>query len=289
MPLLGIGTYLSSAGEVGQAVKAALAVGYRHIDCAKAYENEHEIGKALQEVFAEGKIKRSDIFITSKLPSMELEPSGIESKLDKTLSDLRTTYLDLYLVHVPVPAHKVDGKPQPLRKGWGLQDIWRAMEALVATKKVKAIGVSNYPTVVLNDMLCYAKIPPAVNQIERHPYLTHKKHVEFCWKNNVHITAFASLGALGLTDRKDAPNLLTAEPVVALAKKHNKTPAQILIRWSIDTNVVAIPKSVKLERIKENFSVWDFKLSHEEVESLNAMDKGLRFYQQDWQTVPMFT
>jgi len=291
MPLLGLGTYLIPPEEVGRAVKAALATGYRLIDCAGAYENEHEVGKALEEVFAEGKIKRSDVFITSKIQSSALEPSGIAKRLDRTLAELRTTYLDLYLVHSPVAVNMVDGKPVPFRnKGWGLQDVWRVMESLVATKKVKAIGVSNYPTVALNDALCYAKIVPAVNQIERHPYLIHKKHIDFCWLNGVQITAFGSLGALGLTQRKsDAPDLLTAAPVVELAKKYGKSPAQVLIRWSIDSNVAAIPKSVKPERIKENFEVWDFKLSPEDVQSLNSLDRGFRIFEQDWHSIPTFT
>jgi len=292
MPLVGLGTYLAPAGEVGQSVKTALAVGYRHIDCARVYGNEAEIGSALREVYSQGKIKRGDIFITSKLSSRAMDPSGVEAQLDKTLQDLQTKYLDLYLVHQPVVVQEVDGKPLPKHgTGWGLQDVWRAMEAVLSKGKTKAIGVSNFPTVVINDLLCYAKVVPAVQQIERHPWLVQKKHVDYCRRHGIQITAYASLGAPGLMTkvRPDALDLLNAPPVTALVKKYNKTPAQILIRWSIDTNVIAIPKSVKEERLKENFAVWDFKLLPDEIQTLSNMNQNTRCFEQEWHNVPTFT
>jgi len=290
--LVGLGTFLSPAGEVGAAVKAALAAGYRHIDCAAVYGNEGEIGAALHEVYSHGKIKREDIFITSKLRAGGMDPAGIEAQLDKTLAALRTSYLDLYLIHMPIPVVSVNDTSSPVRGvGWGLQDVWRAMEALQASKKTHAIGISNYGTAVLNDMLCYAKIKPAVQQIERHPFLVQQKHVEFCKKNGIHVTAYAPLGAPGLMAkiRPGSPELLQAEPVLKLAKKYNKTPAQIVLRWSIDCDVIAIPKSTKEDRVKENFNVFDFKLSPEDVQSLTAMDLGVRFFDQDWHGVPTFS
>jgi len=286
MPTLGYGTFLAKPGEIGPALKVALEAGYRHIDCAFVYENEKEIGIALQEVFAEGKLKREDIFITSKLPVHQMSPSEVLTSLSKTLSDLQTSYLDLYLVHLCTPITKVDGKPKPLRNvGWGLQDVWRAMEAQYNSGKAKAIGISNYPTALLNDLLCYAKVLPAVHQIERHPFLVQKKHVQFCKDNNIVVTAYASLGAPTISKT----DLTKNEIVVKIAHKHHKTPAQVLLRWSLDTDVIAIPKSVTPDRICENFKVWDFKLTPEEIAELSALDQNLRFFSQDWVGVPPFT
>jgi len=292
MPLVGLGTFLAPAGEVGAAVKAALAAGYRHIDCAAVYNNEAEIGQALHEVYAEGKIKREDIFITSKLRAGGLDPTKSEAMLEKTLADLRTTYLDLYLVHLPVPVVVVNDKSSPMRHvGWGLQDVWRAMEKFYDAKKARAIGISNYAVIAVNDLLCYSRIPPAVQQIERHPFLVQQKLVEFCQKNGILVTAYASLGSPGLMAKikPGSPELLASEPVLSLAKKYGKTPAQILVRWSVDTGVVTIPKSTKPERVKENFHVFDFHLTPEEVQALSKMDLNVRFFDQEWTGVPMFS
>jgi len=292
MPLLGLGTWLSKPGEVGPAVKNALKIGYRHLDCAEVYDNEPEIGKALTEVYAEGKIKREDIFITSKLNARTMVPSGIAKVVDKTLSDLQTTYLDLYLIHQPVPCKVVDGKAVPQRGvGWGVQDVWRELEKIHATGKIKAIGISNFPTVILNDLLCYAKVHPAVHQIERTPYLVQHKHVEFCRKNGLVITAYGSLGAPvhASSVRPDLAPLMKNQTIHALANKHGKSPAQVLIRWSMDSQCITIPKSVNEERLKQNFAVWDFKLSKEEVEQIDKLDANIRVFEQDWHTVPTFT
>jgi len=292
MPLVGLGTYLSQAGEVGAAVKFALAAGYRLIDCASVYDNQAEIGKVLQEVFSQGKIRREDIFITSKLNARFMEPKGISAQLEKTLSDLQTTYLDLYLVHQPIPCKITDNGVIPHRNvGWGVQDVWREMEKLYQSGKVKAIGTSNFGTAILNDVLCYSKIPPAVQQIERTPFLVQPKHVEFCRKNGIQITAYGSLGAPGFkpTLNPNAPEIMNHTTVVSLAQKYGKTAAQILIRWSVDTGVATIPKSVKEHRVKENFNVWDFKLSEDDVKVLDKLDCNLRLYNQDWHTVPTFT
>jgi len=292
MPLLGLGTFLSSPGEVGNAVKFAIAAGYRHIDCAAVYGNEAEIGATLHEIFAQGKLKRSDIFITSKLNARFMEPKGIQAQLDKTLSDLQTNYIDLYLIHQPVACTMVQDKAQPLRGvGWGIQDVWREMEKIFESGKAKAIGISNFPTVMVNDLLCYAKIVPAVQQIERTPFLVQEKHIGFCRKYGIQITAYGGLGAPGFkpTLNPNAPELMKNETLLQIAQKYHKTAAQILIRWSIDTGVGIIPKSTKEERIKENGNVFDFKLSESDVSSLNKLDCNMRLFNQDWHTVPTFT
>jgi len=158
--------------------------------------------------------------------------------------------------------------------------------------KVKAIGVSNFPTVLVNDLLNYARIKPAVNQIERTPYLVQKKHIDFCRSHGIEITAYGALGAPGGPGGSKAEQitpLLSNPVVVELAKKKGKTPAQVLIRYHIDGKIVVIPKSVKPHRIAENLNVFDFQLTPEEVYSLDALDRHFRYFDQDWHGVPTFT
>lgn len=289
MPQVGYGTFLSEPGEIGPAIKEAIRVGYRHIDCAPVYKNEPEIGAALAEVFAEGKVKRQDLWVTSKLNSMCMHPEEVIPCLKKTLKDLKLDYLDLYLVHLPVPVEQPEGeKHRPRRlKGHGLQDVWRQMEAAYDQGLVKAIGVSNYNTIVLNDCLNYAKVPPAVNQIELHPYFAQLDMVKFCKDNKIVVTAYSSLGAPGL-DREEKVSLLDDKTIKKIADKHKKKPAQVLLRWSMEKDIIVIPKSVNKERIKENFDLFDFKLTDEEVKEIDGLNKNLRSFTQNWMGIPTF-
>lgn len=299
MPALGFGTFLSAPGEVGPAVKAALLAGYKQIDCAAVYGNQKEIGDVFTEIFNDKSngINREDIFITSKLAPFEARPGEIKDRLQETLKDLQLDYLDLWLIHQPTVVeddptydgkHRIIGKFRPVRgQGWGLQDIWRGMEACQEAGLTKAIGVSNYNAQTLNDCLCYAKIAPAVNQIERHPYLAQPEMMAMCKANGVVVTGYAPLGAPGLFGASEQ-SVLSHDTITGLAKKHSKTAAQILIRWSIETGAVSIPKSVKTTRIQENFNVWDFKLSEEDLAEIAKMDSGRRLFLQDWMGVPAF-
>jgi len=289
MPLLGFGTFLCKTGEIAEALKAAIKYGYRHIDCAAVYANEPEIGQTLADLFKQGTVKRQDLFITSKLAAGKMTPKDVIPALQQTLKELQLDFLDLYLVHLPVPVYfDADKKAKPVRQGgFSLQDVWREMEKAYEQGLAKAIGVSNYPVVLLNDMLNYAKIPPAVNQIERHPYLVQNNLVKFCQDNNIQVTAFASLGAPGL-QREQMAATLDDPTVLKLAKKYNKTAAQVLLRWSVETNVIVIPKSVNPERILQNSQIFDFKLTKEEVEELDQLDKHMRTFTQAWMGIPTF-
>jgi len=301
MPQIGFGTFLAAVGEAGAAVKAALEAGYRHIDCAAVYGNEAELGEIFTEVFEnkDNGINREDVFITSKLAPTEADPAKVKEALKKTLKDLKLDYLDLYLIHQPIPVeddptydgkHFIVGKFKPCRKGFGLQDVWRAMEACQQDGLTKSIGVSNYNAQSLNDLFNYAKVQPAVLQIERHPYLSQKEIVAFCKTNGVAITNYAPLGAPGLFTGQEEP-LLSNPRVLEITKKHNKTPAQVLIRWGIDTGTIVIPKSVKAHRIAENFNVLDFELSADDLSALDVLDRldrNGRLFDQDWMGVPTF-
>lgn len=301
MPALGFGTFLSAPGEVGSAVKAALQAGYRQIDCAAVYGNQKEIGDVFTEIFNDKNsgIKREDIFITSKLAPFQARPDGeVKQRLQETLKDLQLDYLDLWLIHQPTVVeddptydgkHRIIGKFRPVRnQGWGLQDIWRGMEECQTAGLTKAIGVSNYNAQTLNDCLSYAKIAPAVNQIERHPYLAQPEMLKMCQVNGVIVTGYAPLGAPGLFGGATEVALLQHDTITGLAKKYSKTAAQILIRWAMDTGTVTIPKSVKPSRIGENFTVLDFKLSDEDLAEIAKMDCGKRLFAQDWMGVPAF-
>lgn len=284
MPIFGLGTWQSQKGEVGAAVKTALEYGYTHIDCAHVYENEAEIGNVLAPIFAKGDIKREDIFVTSKLWNTSHKKEQVKPAVKKTLENLQLEYLDLYLIHFPV-------SQDPETKTFidvSIQETWRAMEELVDEGLVKNIGVSNFASILVKDILSYAKIAPAVSQVERHPYLTIEDHVEFCKKNNIVVTAYGPLGAPG-NKNEGLPHLLGDEVVVKIAEKYGKTPAQILIRFPIEDDIVVIPKTVNLERIKENADVWDFQLTSDEVTQLKALDRNVRYYSQKWVGVNLWS
>jgi len=301
MPQVGFGTFLSQPGEVGPAVREALKAGYRHIDCAEAYQNQKEIGEVFAEVFADASsgIKREDVWITSKLAPPMADPTKVRIALQTTLKDLQLDYLDLYLIHQPTPVepdptydgkHRIIGKFMPLRsRGWGLQDVWRSMEAMQKDGLAKHIGVSNYAAQALNDLFMYARVAPAVLQIERHPYHSQKEILQFCKTNNVVVTNYSPLGAPGLPlySGQDAP-LLSNPVVLELAKKHGKTAAQVLIRWGVDTGTTVIPKSVKAHRIVENFDVQDFALGEDDLAALAGLSRQGRMFMQDWMGVPAF-
>lgn len=300
MPILGFGTFLASPGQAGEAVRTALKAGYRHIDCAKVYGNEAEIGAVFAEIFndSESGIDRKDVFITSKLPPGNAAPKEVKETLQSTLADLKLEYLDLYLIHQPIPVrpnpdydgkHRIIGKYLPRKgEGYGLQDVWRAMEQCQQAGLARNIGVSNYNTQSVNDLLNYARISPAMNQIERHPYHSNQQHVSFCLNNGLPVTAYAPLGAPGSYGKDKSDALLSNEVIVGVAAKYNKTAAQVLIRWSIDSGVVVIPKSVTPSRIVANFDVFDFSLSEDDMTAINALDKQGRMFMQDWMGVPTF-
>lgn len=296
MPVVGFGTFLCEPGQVATAVREALRIGYRHIDCAECYENQAEIGAVFDEVFNDAKtgIRREDVFITSKLWLTDFHPSKVRAALQKALTDLKLTYLDLYLIHIPVAcARNEEGNSRASRRaGFSLIDTWRVLEAAHDEGVVKAIGVSNYPAALLNDLQNGCRIMPAVNQIERHPYLTQPDNINFIKSLGVSVTAYAPLGAPGIcTDEFKAKELkvpLENDVVLRIAVKHNKSAAQVLIRWSVDSGIVVIPKSVSPNRIAENFNVFDFRLDADDVAAINALNRDLRTFKQDWMGIPTF-
>jgi len=285
MPLIGLGTWKSEPGKVKQAVVWALEAGYRHIDCAVVYGNEVEIGEALQETLGPEKaLRREDVFITSKLWNTKHHPEDVEPSLLKTLKDLKLEYLDLYLIHWPYAFQRGDVLFPKKEEGTLLYDdvdyklTWVAMEKLVEKGLVRAIGLSNFNSRQIDDVLSIASIKPTVLQVESHPYLAQVELLSHCRDRGLVLTAYSPLGS---PDRAwkhpDEPVLLDEPAINALATKYNKSPAQIILRWQTQRGVVTIPKSVTESRIKENIQVFDFKLETEEMKSILELNKGWRY------------
>ena len=279
MPLLGFGTWLSKLGEAGQSVKAALDASYRHIDCAALYGNEAEIGEVFGKAFGDNegsqKLKRSDVFITSKLWNTRHTPVDVEGALRKTLSDLQIDALDLYLIHWPVAQKKdADGKIH-IDFTVPYFETWRAMEKMVDLGLTKAIGCANINVQLLLEVLSYARIKPAVIQIECHPYLPQKQLISFCHAHNVAVTGYSPLGNPALPVEGVAVKLLDHPAVTTIASSLGPevTPAQVLLKWNMQRQVIVIPKSINPVRITENFGAASLPdLTAAQMEQLSSLE-----------------
>lgn len=306
MPQVGFGCWKVDKETCADQIFNAIEVGYRLFDGAQDYGNEKEVGQGINRALEQGIVARDELFVVSKLWNTNHAPEHVEEAVDKVLDDLKLDYLDLFLIHFPValkyvpikekyPAGLTGTKDDKLRyEDVPLLDTWKAMEALVSKGKVKSIGISNFTGPLIEDLLRGAKIPPAVLQIEHHPYLQQKRLVEWVQSKGIAITAYSSFGPQSFLELKHEgalkiPGLFEHEDIASIAKKHDKTPAQILLRWATQRGIAVIPKSNKTDRLVQNLSINSFTLTDDELAAIAKLDIGLRFNDPwDWDKIPLF-
>jgi diketogulonate reductase-like aldo/keto reductase len=248
MPRLGLGVWRAASGrEVQDALRWAFEAGYRHVDTARLYGNERDVGQVLRRTG----LPRDQVFITTKLQNRDHGYERAKAALDASLRDLGLDHVDLYLIHWPVEGLRTES--------------WRALEEALAAGKTRAIGVSNYLPRHLDELLAASSVAPAVDQVEFSPYLFQRELLEHCRERGIQLEAYSPLTR---SRRLDDPRL------VAVAREHGKTTAQVLIRWALQHDLVVIPKSVTRERIYENAAVFDFALSPSDMAQLDELDAG---------------
>jgi len=282
MPVVAYGTFRSEKNQVGPAVLEAIKAGYRHFDLAHIYGNESEIGEALKKAFDEGLVQRKDLFITGKLWNSDHDVAIVPKACDHSLVDLGLEYFDLYLIHFPV-AWKHTGLSTP---SFGaselgdtpLIDTWRAMEKLVQEGKCRSIGVSNYPLLVIHDLVSQAQVPVSCNQIEVHPYYTRESLVNYCLSRDICVTAHTPLGGGAANKDLWKTHCPLDDPVLnKIANHHGKSPAQVCLRFLLQRGIVVLPKSIKAHRMKENIDVFEFDLNSEEMKEISSLDKYVSY------------
>ncbi|OZJ03755.1 hypothetical protein BZG36_03056 [Bifiguratus adelaidae] len=275
MPALGLGTFESNNDSdkvaVKTAVKVALETGYRMIDVAYCYGNQKQVGEGLEEVFDSNLVKREDLFICGKLWNTFHRKELVQTGLDLTLEELGVDYLDLFIMHWPVAFQPgPDNYPQDANGEWLIDNVdyietWLAMEKLLETGKVKAIGVSNFNIPKLERLLKAAHITPAVNQCELHPYLAQNELIRYCEERGIHMMAYSPLGG------PKSPRTLDDPLIKVIADKHKRPLAQVMTSWAIQRGTSVIPKSANPERVKANFV--HFELPQEDIDALNELGK----------------
>lgn len=248
IPVVGLGVWQAPSGAVTrEAVANALRLGYRHVDTARIYGNEADVGAAVRE----SGVARADVFVTTKLWNADQGYDAALKAFDASLGRLGLEYVDLYLIHWPVAGKRLDS--------------WRALERIHAEKRARAIGVSNFLVPHLEELLANANEPPSVDQIEVHPFLQHRETRAFCAEKGIVVEAYSPL----------ARGRRIADPkITAIAARVGRTPAQVLLRWGIQHGMVVLPKSVHAHRIEENARVFDFELDATTMAELDALDEG---------------
>ena len=254
IPQLGFGVFLVEPDETVAAVSTALQTGYRHIDTAEGYGNEKEVGEAIRK----SGLDRADVFVTSKLDNSSHRPDDARRAFDASLDALGFDYLDLFLIHWPLPT-RYDGD---------FVSTWRTLEEFYRDGRARSIGVSNFQAHHLRRLHTETEVRPAVNQFECHPYLTQDDLRAFCGEHQIAVEGWAPLARGG--------ELLADPEIGTIAERAGKTPAQVVLRWHIERGDIIFPKSVTPARVRENFSIFDFELSSEEVATITALNRNER-------------
>ncbi|KAH8555651.1 xylose reductase [Umbelopsis sp. PMI_123] len=294
MPLVGFGCWKVANKDAEDTIYTAIKSGYRLIDGAADYGNEVEVGRGINKAISEGIVKREELFITTKLWNTYHKKEHVREAFNKQLKDLNLEYVDLYLIHFPVPLKHVAIEtaypPEWFQPGENnvtldrapMHECWAEMEKLVEAGLARNIGVSNFNAQLLMDLLTYAKIKPAALQIELHPYLQQNTLVKWVQEQGIQITAYSSFGpasfvSLGVDKALTAAPLLEHDVISNIAKAHHKSNAQVLLRWSVEKGIAVIPKSSSEARMVANHDVLSWSLTEAEMAEIAKLDLNLRF------------
>jgi D-xylose reductase len=295
MPSIGMGLWKVAPGDCVRVVGDAIDVGYRHFDCACDYANEESVGQGLRAAIDGGLCAREDLWITSKLWNTYHARDHVRPACERSLRDLGVDYFDLYLIHFPIAQRYVPFETRyppewfydPEAESPGIElsktpihETWSAMEELVRDGLVRNIGVCNFGTSQLRDLLAGAELAPSVLQVETHPYLTQAKLLRFCSEQGIAYTGFSPLGALsyfslGMAEEGEAA--IESEVIRTIAKRAERTPAQVILRWGLQRGTAIIPKSENRARMTENLAIFDFELTQAEMDSISDLNRDRRF------------
>ena len=292
---IGLGLWKIAKDQCAETVYSAIELGYRHLDSACDYGNEVEVGQGIARALADGLCARDELSVTSKLWNTYHSPEHVKPALEKILADLNLDYLDSFLIHFPIAQAFVPfearyppewfydpeaDNPTMKLAQVPLSDTWHAMEELVHQGLVKRIGVCNYNSGLLHDLMSYATIKPAELQIESHPYLTQEPLIRLAKNYDMAVTAFSPFGALSYIelDMAGADESVLSQAIIAeAARHHNKTPAQIVLRWGIQRGCSVITKTTKRQRLQENLDLFDFVLTDDEMSAISSLNQNRRF------------
>ncbi|MDE0887455.1 MAG: aldo/keto reductase [Myxococcota bacterium] len=295
LPMVGLGLWKIEPENTSDAVVAAVEAGYRHFDSACDYGNESEAGEGLRRAMAAGAVDRDALWVTSKLWNTYHRAEHVRPALLRSLADLQLDYLDLYLMHFPIATRFVpfearyppewvydpeEAKPRIEPDSVPLLETWQAMEELVREGLVRDIGVCNFGTSLLRDLVNAADTPPAVLQVELHPYLCQQKLVRFCQESGIAVTGFSPLGAqsyfaLNMAEADEA--VIEQEAVCSIAGRLGRSPAQVVLRWGIQRGTSIVPKTSRPNRLRENLALFDFELTEADMAAINGLDRHRRF------------